>query len=186
MTDDGHAGGACLPFGRHERAARRRLDTKDPEKIETDEGTLNSLRLRYAAEVEVAVGERGDAFEDLVLGAPIVEVSARHFVAAVRGRARLFVRLPDRDETFRFLEPERVQEDGIDHAEDRCVRTDAEREGENGDEGESGRFPKLAESEAKVVHRPEVGGQKSEVRNRICSSLVTRHSSLFLFIRREA
>src|SRR5688572_8174836 len=153
MTDDGNAGSARLRFVRDERAAGRRVHPKNPEKIKADIGSLNSLRLRHATEVEVAVGEGGDAFEHLVLGAPVIEVSARDFVAAVRRRARLFVRLPDRDETLRFLEPERVQEDGINDAKDRGVRSDAEREGKDGDEGEPRRLPELAESVTEIVHR---------------------------------
>ena len=47
---------------------------------------------------------------------------------------------------------ERSQQDRVDHAEDRGVRADPEREGEDGDESEARRFAQLAESEAKVIY----------------------------------
>src|SRR5205085_9083543 len=47
---------------------------------------------------------------------------------------------------------ERLEQDRVNHTEDRGVRADPEREGEDCDEGKAGRFPELAEREAEIVH----------------------------------
>jgi len=48
---------------------------------------------------------------------------------------------------------QRFEKDGVNHAEDRGVGADAEREREDGDRGESGIFPQHAEGEAEILKR---------------------------------
>src|SRR5439155_10759794 len=54
------------------------------------------------------------------------------------------------NELLRISIGQRTQQNRIDRAEDRRVRSDAEREREHGYEGEAGILEQLAESEAKV------------------------------------
>ena len=63
------------------------------------------------------------------------------------------------NEPLRLRIGQRPEQHVVDDAEDGGVRADPEREREHGDEGEARRFAKLAESEAKIVHRffPFVG-----------------------------
>src|ERR1700741_3341838 len=60
-------------------------------------------------------------------------------------------------EPIRFLEWQAFQEKVVDQTEDRSVHPDAEREGQHGQERERGRFEELAESEAEIDHKSEVG-----------------------------
>ena len=75
-------------------------------------------------------------------------------IIRVRDRdARLFrLRLGHDHESVGLGIRERPEQDRVDHAEDGGVRADAEREGENGDEGEARRFAQLAKSEAKIIY----------------------------------
>jgi hypothetical protein len=50
--------------------------------------------------------------------------------------AACFVFAPNENNGLRFLVGQRFQQHGIDHAEDRCVRANAERERKDGDRGE--------------------------------------------------
>ena len=66
-------------------------------------------------------------------------------VGVVRKRSGFLVGLgcdfaPDRDELIRFREWQWPEQNGVDHAEDRAVRADAESESQNGDGGETGRL----------------------------------------------
>jgi hypothetical protein len=47
---------------------------------------------------------------------------------------------------------QRSKQDGIDHAEDRSVRADAEREGDHRDAGKRRILQELSESKAEIVH----------------------------------
>src|SRR5436190_24394971 len=56
------------------------------------------------------------------------------------------------DEPLRLCERQAAQKEIVDQAEDRRVHTDAERESQHGEQGEAGRFEKLADGEAEVGH----------------------------------
>ena len=60
------------------------------------------------------------------------------------GNLRLVrVGLGDDHDPIRFRIGQRLEQDRVDHAENRGVRADPERERENGDEGEAGRLQQL-------------------------------------------
>jgi len=56
------------------------------------------------------------------------------------------------NDALRLRIRERTEEDGVNHAEDRAVRTDAERQREHSDDCEARGFAQLAEGEAEIVH----------------------------------
>ena len=58
---------------------------------------------------------------------------------------------PDHREAIRVWKWKRAQQNSVDHAEDRAVRADPERESEYGNEGEAGRLAELAKSVAEIV-----------------------------------
>ena len=57
------------------------------------------------------------------------------------------------DQLRRLVHRERSQQSGIDQAEDRSVRADAERHRNDGERGESGMFQKLAKAEADILQK---------------------------------
>ena len=70
-------------------------------------------------------------------------------------RQRLLrVRLPDRDQLFGLAVGQRLQQDGVDDAEDRGGRAAAEAQGQDGDGGERRRAPQLAPGESQVASDP--------------------------------
>ena len=71
----------------------------------------------------------------------------REWSMQVAGR----VRRPDVDQTFRFVKRQSVQDRGINQTEDGSVGADAERESEDSDDGEAGRFTQLTDRVAEVL-----------------------------------
>src|SRR4051812_43257118 len=67
-------------------------------------------------------------------------------------------------ELVRFLKWQALQEEVVDQTEDGGVHPYAEREGQDGEKRERGRFQELADGEAEIDHKSEVRVQKSEVR----------------------
>ena len=59
------------------------------------------------------------------------------------------------DEALGIAKRQRPQKHAFDEREDGGGGSDAQRKGENDGEGKAGRFPELAEGEAKVAHRSE-------------------------------
>jgi hypothetical protein len=63
---------------------------------------------------------------------------------------------------LRFVKGERPQEDGIEHAKDGGVRTNAERESEDYDSAKKRLFEKGAERIAKIPHKKLFGTQRDD------------------------
>ena len=105
-------------------------------------GAMDGLDAFAEKEVCVESGPVADLFEDLVLFLPLDEVGGRDRVLL---DAASGVAFPESDDAVGFGEGKGFEEDGVDDAEDGGVGADAEGEGEDGDCGEGGVFPELAE-----------------------------------------
>ena len=57
----------------------------------------------------------------------------------------------DRDNFFRLREWQRLEQDGVDHAENGGVRADPEGEGDDGDDSKAWILPELSQGEAEIV-----------------------------------
>ena len=66
--------------------------------------------------------------------------------------AFFWIIVPDNEQLLRARIRQRPEQDRIDDAEDRGIRSDAEREGQGCRKSETGRFAELAEGEAKIAH----------------------------------
>ena len=96
------------------------------------------LRVAAAAPVDLREGERRHLREDLVLIAEILVIEVRE-----RQVARIaLVGHEHRRQASGILNRNRLQQDGVDEAEYRRVRSDAERQGKRGNGGEDGTLGK--------------------------------------------
>ena len=86
----------------------------------------------------------------LILRAKIEHVRRRE---RAPGRPALLENERDREEMIGVLVGQRSEQDRVDDREDGGVRTNSEREGEDGDKSEAGRFAQLAQGEAKIIHK---------------------------------
>ncbi len=78
--------------------------------------------------------------------------------AAATARADVF----DEDELLGLLDRQHAQQNGIDEAEDGCVRADAQRERQDRDGGESRRGAQRAHGVAQILHQTFDGGPSLE------------------------
>src|SRR5437870_10306724 len=83
------------------------------------------------------------------LRSPIREIGQRRRNARIVHGCSL---APDLHDSVRLEERQRAQEYCVYDAEDRGVRSDAEREREHGDGGEAGVFQQLAKGEFQIIH----------------------------------
>src|SRR5580704_17666370 len=126
-----------------ESAAEPRLDAERGEKVVRDSHTVDDFR-----NVATREGRRPPApiqshgFEGAVARSPVFPCSERY----VGRLARVRIAFGEGNEPSRFAIRERIQQHGFDDAEDGGIGTDAEGEGEDGDEREGGGFRQRAES----------------------------------------
>ena len=97
------------------------------------------LRLAHTCESEAILADYGLALENLVLGCPVqkIGISSRHLAEA-------FGVLEDQHHTSCLGIGQGVQKHGIHDAEDRGIRADAERKGEDRHQSEGGAFDQHA------------------------------------------
>ena len=146
-----------------DRSAQFGIDSQGREVLsahEHDSGPLHSpIHLgRQAIQIKSnGLGENLFRFECLEFY--IAEAAVSEPANSVRGS----------DKTLRLRDPgERSHENGVDQTEDRCVRSDTEREREHGHGSETRVLQQLAEGESEVVHKaiPKSEGRNSkEVRS---------------------
>src|ERR1700723_571653 len=131
-----------------ESAAKERLDSERGEKVVRDSHTVDDFR-----NVATREGRRppapiqGHGFEGAVARSPVFPCSERY----VGRLARVRIAFGEGNEPSRFAIRERVQQHGFDDAEDGGIGTDAEGEGEDGDEREGGGFRQRAKSVFQVL-----------------------------------
>jgi len=113
----------------------------------------------YDAQHGYAVAEGGDLLKRLILVAVIQQIgygqAILHDIAAAVGA-------PDYDELLRRRIVERAQQNGVDDAEDRRIGTGAERQRDDGNEGESGLSAQPAQPITKIL--PQVSHNLSPAR----------------------
>ena len=122
------AGNVLLP---EEIAAQYGVDAEDTEEIRGYHFRAEVLGLPATREVIVLPPVCGHAVKAVALGLPVHEVRVRHRHTGEIGRA-----FPDLHQAFGIAVRQRLQEHAVDHAEDRCVGADAERQGNHRDSGE--------------------------------------------------
>ena len=173
MADDHDRRRLLVVFGR-EPAAERRLDAEQREVVAGDHLRRDLLRLGPAAPVQLREGERRHPGEHLVLVAEVLVVEMRE-----RQVARVaLVEHEDRHQPVRLGHGHRLQQDDVDHAEDRGVRADAEREGERRDDGEGRALRQHAKAVAQVLEHKRASGGSGLDRVRIGQFARLRHSWL--------
>ena len=127
-TSAGAAAGRIF-FGQ-ERAAEDRRDAEQRKQVGRGYRAAQQLRFAIAGQRQVEVVVGGEAIERSALLAQVIEVAKRKLRergAVLRGL------LADRHDAIRGVERQRLEQHGVDDAEDRCVRADAEREREHTD-----------------------------------------------------
>src|SRR2546427_2369195 len=186
MREDDDLVLARLVLARRERAPDQRPRAEEAETIGRHPQAIEALRLAVSREIHVGVVKRREAVERDALLFPVEKHARRNRVPfAWAGR------FPHLHELSRLVVMERLQQHTIDGAEDRCVRSNPERERENGDAGEDRVLPQLAEGEANVIHKTVAAGVrrlwtmgKSEGQNpkesRSLKSEQSAYRSLFL------
>ena len=125
-------------------------DAKHVEKFAAYRESRDALRFLFVDECQSAISILRHSRETAVLFAEIEEVRVTHRLQLGRRRRAVKIDSADGNELVRRRKRERFQEDRVDHAEDRGVRADPERERENGDDGEAGVLDQLAQSVANV------------------------------------
>ena len=154
VADHREVGTAGHVLLRGEAASAKGRDAERREHVRADVADRHALGLAVARQVRLAIAPGGHfgqrrrpaaVVEDFSLGDPrLVE----------RGPAA-----PDHDGAIRVAPRQRSQQDGVDDAEDRGVRADAERERQHGDGGERGIPRKRADAEPEILcERVEPGG----------------------------
>ena len=135
-----------------EEAAGKRRDAEEREEIAGGEYAMHLCRVsiehkRDGTWVDGGVG--GNLAEAGLLFAPIEVVEVGGFVAALHLR----VGFGDGDDAALILEGKGFEEQAVDATEDSGRGSDAESEGENDRDGESGRLAQLAGGIAEVAQQ---------------------------------
>ncbi len=133
-------------------ATEERVDTEHIEKFRRDALAAQALRFTRDRECKRRAAIERKAGEGFVLGAEIGEIRETDRIETGVGARVALVERADGDELLRLWKRQRLKQDGVDNAKDRGVRPNAEGKGENGDDGEAGRFRQLAESETQLGH----------------------------------
>ena len=136
-----------LPAVRHvvglcKIAAELRRHSKNGQEIRGHPPAADAFRRRVSFRRREIVGlapEKSQVGETVLRRAPIEKIQVTDGTGRERRRA-----FPDADQAFRMRIRQRPEEDRIDHAEDRGVRPDPERESEDGQGREPRRFPNHA------------------------------------------
>src|SRR5437762_1171087 len=120
-------------------------------------GNQKSARLALAGEVVTAPVVNADVFEDRLLRAPVAEVRVgnRH-----GGKVRTAFAQPDQPPGVRIGQG--AQQDRVDHAENRRVRPDAQRQCEQGHRGKARALGEYADGVAEVGHGNDASRARDE------------------------
>ena len=103
-------------------------------------------RRRAIGQSQTSIDVDGHALEDMILRAPIDKIRIRNG-RGIRRRLDSLLHVVERDryEVVRRAKRQRTQHHRIDDAEDRGIRANAERKGENDDSAEERLLEKRAE-----------------------------------------
>ena len=148
IAENDDARRARLIFAIAEDAPVARLDAERCKVVRGNECSLDVDRLAAATEVEIALRIGGNLLKCRTLLAVIQQIG---YGLAVLHDIVAAVRAPDHDELLRCAIVERTQENGVDDAEDRRISTGAERQRDDGNEGESGLLAQSAQTITKIL-----------------------------------
>src|SRR6266542_2118463 len=116
------------------------------EKIRRNELPLEPFRFAQSAKIEaLSLALRCHGFERCALAAPIRKVEIRSILQPPTRVPFLKYYQP-----FRIFVGKRAEQSRVDHAENGCVRPDAEREREQGHRSEAGDLQQLAEGKSEI------------------------------------
>ncbi len=122
MTQDDDLLLAGLVFVGKKRPAKRRADFEDVEEVRGDPRAAELYRLARAGERNRPAGLGGHVVEDRVVFLPVQEVQGRDAVALEHRRLFEYANDP-----IGVLVRQRLEQDGVDEREDRCVGADSQR-----------------------------------------------------------
>ena len=137
---------ARLVFIGKKRSPQDRLHAQHIEDTGGCQNGWNALWFPIALQVQTAEREGFQMIERLILFSPVQKI--RRGDGSVSAGQKGF---KDRDQALRMRVRKRFQQHRIDDAEQRGVRADAKRQGQNGHRRETGAFPKSAERETEIL-----------------------------------
>ena len=135
LVDDRDLRRAGLIFSWRQRAAENWSEMENFKKIRGNERAPNAIGALAAGQVDALRLESGQVLERMHLLSKVLQLGHGEAVAISRRGGRKEV-----DQSRGIVIGQRAKKDRIDDAEDGGVRADAEREGEDGDGGETGGF----------------------------------------------
>src|ERR1044072_3806905 len=140
---------AGLRFLCRESATESGRDPNRFEEIAIDRDAIHFLRFTHAGQHRPGAAVGGDRAEAAALGTEIEHVGQRFTLARIR---TTLSRAPDIYELLRMRIGQGAQQHGIDHAEDRAVGANAERERRDRNDAEAGRLQQHAERVSEITH----------------------------------
>ena len=169
-----------------EAAPHHRAGAKRREKVRRDAHDLFLLGRAGLADDFGAVPKDGKAREGRDVAAPFVVIRQRGAVALDPG---FRIGVEDRDQPIGLRKRKRTEQNGIDHREDREVRSQADRNRGQRRNRERRSVAQLTKGEAKIVHAVSVGRTplieyRSARSLRAARAIVRRKTSLILVRRR--
>src|SRR5207247_4668728 len=147
-TQDCHRCSAGSIIVGYKIAPAKRPDPDRGEKIRPNDLPLEPFRFGRAAKIETLLPAlRRHGFERCALAAPISKIEIRSILQTP-------ARIPFLNyyQPFRILVGKRAEQNRVDDAEDRRVRSDAQRQRQHDHRGEAGVLQQLAEGELEIIH----------------------------------
>ncbi len=135
MTQDRHAVPAFLLLFRQEPPTQLRRDSQQGEQVGRGGRRFDLAGLRQTGHVTGAILPGGQGFKYLVLFAPLPEVprGGPHLLDSL-----LLLLFPESHDAIGVFVWQGPQQNGVDHAENRAIRADAQRQREHRHRGETG------------------------------------------------
>ncbi len=163
LGEDDHVVVPGRVFVGSEGPAQQWLDAERLKEPRRDAGGPERLGLATASDIERAELHQPHPLERAGLALPVQEVrrrygKTRHARESVGRR-----RVPDEREAIGVGEREGAQQDGVHHAEDRGVGSDAQRQHDDGRHGIPGPLAQHAHRVAKIAKQALQGGQATAV-----------------------
>jgi len=146
------ARGAESSFGREKDAPENGLNAEKRENGSRSDHSWDPFGRAESSEIEAQAVNRGNFGEGTVLRLEIEEVGGREGSFGKMG-----LRLPEPNEFVGRRIGERTHKDGVDHAEDGGVGTNAESKGEDSDKGEATTTEEYTQAEANILKDVEHG-----------------------------
>ena len=132
-----------------EVSAKERLGAQHAEEIRRDEGHLDLLRVTVAGQAHFVHVIRGSETLEQLRLLPVVDHVGRGHGCLLE--AGIVHPVPDQHQPVRLVVGERPEQYGVDHAEDRRVRTDPQTQRHHRDYREARASHQLAPSVAQIV-----------------------------------